>query len=110
MVQEIKVYLFGDQTYDSNAKLTSLLLPTDNPILTSFFERSYHALRSEIGQLSSRERAQFPRFSSIADLLSRQREDGANPAIESALTTIYQLGSFIRSVQSHVVNSLRAFC
>jgi hypothetical protein len=94
--QMTQVYLFGDQTHDVNAKLRSLLLSKNNPTLTSFFERVYFALRTEIGHLPLRERESFPRFSSIFDLLSRQRESALNPALEGALTCAYQLGYFIR--------------
>ncbi len=95
MVQPIQIYLFGDQTYDVNARLRPLLSDT-NPILTSFFERVYYAIRAEIARLPLRSREAFPRFSSIADLLFRQRQGGLNPALEKALSCIYQLGYFIR--------------
>ncbi|KZF26353.1 polyketide synthase [Xylona heveae TC161] len=95
MVQHIQIYLFGDQTYDSNSRLGSLLRSHKNPILTAFLERAFHVLRAEIGRLSLREREAFPRFSSIADLLTRQREGNLSPALEKALTCIYQLAYFI---------------
>jgi naphtho-gamma-pyrone polyketide synthase len=38
----------------------------------------------------------FPRFTSIVDLLARYREHGPNAALESTLTTIYQLGCFVQ--------------
>jgi len=97
--QTLQVYLFGDQTYEINTKLCGLLLSNDNPILISFFERVFFALRTEIGQLPLRERESFPLFSSISTLLSRQRENALNPALEGALTCMYQLGYFIRLVK-----------
>ncbi|KAJ5176832.1 Conidial yellow pigment biosynthesis polyketide synthase [Penicillium canariense] len=90
-----RVYLFGDQTADFDSGLRRLLQAKNDSLLVSFFQKCYHALRKEISQLSPSQRQLFPRFTSIVDLLARYREFGPNPAIESALTTIYQLGCFI---------------
>ena len=98
MVHQIQLYLFGDQTYDNNAKLRCLLLSNSDPFLIAFFERAFQALRAEIGQLPLREREGFPRFSSFIDLLVRQREAGLNAAFEKALACIYQFGYFIKLV------------
>ncbi|KAL2010566.1 hypothetical protein VTN00DRAFT_6373 [Thermoascus crustaceus] len=91
-----RVYLFGDQTGDFDAGLRRLLQAKNNSLLTSFLERCFYALRHEIAQLSPSQRQTFPRFTSVVDLLSRWRESGPNPALESALTCIYQLGCFIK--------------
>ncbi|CAG8050114.1 unnamed protein product [Penicillium salamii] len=90
-----RVYLFGDQTADFDSGLRRLLHAKNDSLLVAFFQKSYYALRKEITSLPPSERAAFPRFTSIVDLLARYRESGPNPALESALTTIYQLGSFI---------------
>ncbi|KAJ5979309.1 hypothetical protein N7501_002651 [Penicillium viridicatum] len=89
------VYLFGDQTADSDSGLRQLLHAKNDSLLAAFFQKSYYALRKEITSLPPSERQQFPRFTSIVDLLARFKESGPNPALESALTTIYQLGCFI---------------
>lgn len=91
-----RVYLFGDQTADFDSGLRRLLHAKNDSLLVAFFQKSYYALRKEITSLPPSERAAFPRFTSIVDLLARYRESGPNPALESALTTIYQLGSFIQ--------------
>lgn len=91
-----RVYLFGDQTADFDSGLRRLLHAKNDSLLVAFFQKSYHALRKEITSLPPSERDRFPRFTSIVDLLARYRESGPNPALESALTTIYQLGSFIQ--------------
>ncbi|CAI7612196.1 unnamed protein product [Penicillium discolor] len=90
-----QVYLFGDQTADFDSGLRRLLHAKNDSLLAAFFQKSYHALRKEITSLPPSERQQFPRFTSIVDLLARFKELGPNPALESALTTIYQLGCFI---------------
>jgi hypothetical protein len=97
MVQQLNVYLFGDQTYDYNAKLSDLLHRKDNPILTSFLDQACSIIRAEIAQLPQWQRASFPKFTNLADLLARQREGDVNPAFQTALSCIYQLGCFIRS-------------
>ncbi|KAJ6022161.1 hypothetical protein N7540_007665 [Penicillium herquei] len=90
-----RVYLFGDQTADFDSGLRRLLQAKNDSLLIAFFQKCYHALRKEISQLPPSERQMFPRFTSIVDLLARYREHGPNAALESALTTIYQLGCFI---------------
>ncbi|KAJ5148914.1 hypothetical protein N7448_000492 [Penicillium atrosanguineum] len=90
-----RVYLFGDQTADFDSGLRRLLHAKNDSLLKAFFQKCYHALRTEISRLSPSQRQMFPRFTSIIDLLARYRQHGQNPSLESALTTIYQLGSFI---------------
>ncbi|OJJ32995.1 hypothetical protein ASPWEDRAFT_115577 [Aspergillus wentii DTO 134E9] len=90
-----RVYLFGDQTGDFDAGLRRLLQAKNNSLVTSFFQRCFYALRQEITKLHPSQRKIFPRFTSTVDLLARYRESGPNPALESALTCIYQLGCFI---------------
>lgn len=91
-----RVYLFGDQTGDFDAGLRRLLQAKNNSLVTSFFQRCFYALRQEITKLHPSQRKIFPRFTSTVDLLARYRESGPNPALESALTCIYQLGCFIK--------------
>lgn len=97
MVQQVHVYVFGDQTYDYNAKLCDLLASKDNPILNSFFEQACYIIRAEVGRLPFAQRSSFPKFTNLADLLARQRESrDVNPAFQTALSCVYQLGCFIR--------------
>ncbi|OQE35476.1 hypothetical protein PENCOP_c013G03618 [Penicillium coprophilum] len=90
-----QVYLFGDQTVDFDSGLRRLLHAKNDSLVVAFFEKTYHALRKEITSLPPSERQVFPRFTSIVDLLARFKQSGPNPALESALTTIYQLGCCI---------------
>jgi Starter unit:ACP transacylase in aflatoxin biosynthesis len=108
MTQRLQLYLFGDQTFEFDSPLRSLLKSPD-AILISFFERSYHALRAEIGLLPLYVREAFPRFSSIADLLSRRQESGLGPSLEKAVATIYQFGFFIASVSIPAPNATYNF-
>ncbi|PYH96131.1 conidial yellow pigment biosynthesis polyketide synthase [Aspergillus ellipticus CBS 707.79] len=97
MEGQCRVYLFGDQTSDIEAGLRRLLQAKNNTIVQSFFQQCFHALRQEIARLPPSQRKLFPRFTSIVDLLSKHRESGPSPVLESALTCIYQLGCFIHS-------------
>ena len=91
-----QVYLFGDQTADFDSGLRRLLHAKNDSLVAAFFQKTYCAVRKEITSLPPSERQVFPRFTSIVDLLARFKEFGPNPALESALTTIYQLGCFIQ--------------
>src|SRR5690349_610517 len=97
MVQQLKIYLFGDQTYDVHSKLRELLRYGQNPVLNCFFERVDSALRTEISKLPLNIREGLPQFSGVPDLLSWNRYDErlAVP-FQMALTCIYQLGAFIK--------------
>lgn len=91
-----RVYLFGDQTGDFDAGLRRLLHAKNSSLVTAFFQRCFYALRQQITKLPPSQRQIFPRFTSIIDLLARYRESSVNPALESALTCIYELGCFIK--------------
>ena len=96
MGNQTHVYLIGDQTYDYGRALRELLHSEHEAILSSFFERSYYALRAEVGKLPQSHRGQFQRFSSLADLLVLRRDCQLHPALDQALTCTCQLGTFIR--------------
>ncbi|KAL1953845.1 hypothetical protein VTO42DRAFT_2105 [Malbranchea cinnamomea] len=96
MVNQLHIYLFGDQTYDISTKLPQLLHSNPSLLVQSFVDCACDKLRAEIGQLPARDKEIFPRFSSIAELLAwRNRHNQSVPPIENALTCIYQLGHFI---------------
>ncbi|EGD94040.1 polyketide synthase [Trichophyton tonsurans CBS 112818] len=96
MVNQLHLYLFGDLTYDISTKLQPFLHSQSYPLLRSFFDCVCDKLRAEIGRLPAQDKEVFPRFSSIAELLTwRSSHSRSNPAVENALTCIYQLGEFI---------------
>lgn len=101
MGQLVQLYLLGDEAYDFLPKLRTLIHSRNNPILVSFFQQAFHTIRSEIGQLPLEQRLTFPPFSSLADLLARQNQGTLSPAFQTALSCIYQLGLFIRCVQTN---------
>ncbi|PVI03119.1 polyketide synthase [Periconia macrospinosa] len=95
MVNQAQLYLLGDETYDFAPKLRALINAHGDPILTAFFEQSFYAIRSEIGQLPQEQRSTFPPFRTLAELLSKHIEGELSPAFQTALSCIYQIGSFI---------------
>ncbi|KAL9105864.1 MAG: hypothetical protein Q9227_009027 [Pyrenula ochraceoflavens] len=95
MAAPTRVYIFGDQTFDTSESLSELL-QTEDPILAAFFERSCFALRRHIAEIDPSYQSEFPRFSTIADLNTSNQKDLLNPALAQFLTCACQLGLFIR--------------
>lgn len=91
-----RVFVFGDQSSFSLSNLKLLLLKKNNPYLTLFTDRVNFALRQEIAQLPIAERQWFPAFSSIQNLVARGLKKEKNAALDSILTTIYQICCFIK--------------
>lgn len=101
-----QVFVFGDQTSAFEADLRFLLHIKDNETLRSFFEKVNYALRVEIARLPISQQAQFPRFTSVLDLLQHYRVSGGNPALGLSLLTLHHLGRFIRYVSLCIINEL----
>jgi hypothetical protein len=97
MAGQMKLYLFGDQTFDVEPHLTSLLAARDDLFLHAFLRGAYNACRSEIYTLPAVVREDLPRFTCLEDLASWKRsESGARCiALDMAITTLWQLGTFI---------------
>ncbi|RYC62694.1 hypothetical protein CHU98_g3504 [Xylaria longipes] len=96
MANQLKIHLFGDQTYDVQGRLKYLLRLRENAVVNSFLERSYNAIRNEIHQLTGAVQQELPRFTSVEDLLLWKGSD-VRPIVplDMALTCIYQLGMFM---------------
>jgi predicted component of type VI protein secretion system len=96
------VLLFGDQTAEQYPLLRKTVLRTGNASLSTFLERTSAALRDEIKQLAPHQRKKFPDFMTINNLLDLYYEAGEKiPMLESAFTTIAQLGHFIGYFSEH---------
>ncbi len=96
MANQLKLYLFGDQTYDTQPHLKSLLLHRDNPILEDFLVKAYDAIRTEIYKLPHQVRDDLPRFTCLDDLVLWNQSGRRCIPLEMAVTCMYQLGAFIR--------------
>ena len=96
MSDQSNVYLVGDQTYDINDGLLRLLHSECDFLLTSFFQKTFYALREEIGKLPLEQRTHFRCFSSLTDLLALRRDGHLLPPLDQALASTYHLATFMR--------------
>ena len=92
------VYIFGDETFDYSKDLHTLVHQNDDPLVISFFDKTYHALRAEIGSLPQLRQRDFERFSSFAELSAQKMDAVLHPSLDQALSCAYQLARFIRHV------------
>lgn len=96
MISPLKLYLFGDQTYDIESGLKGLLRHRHNPILEDFLVKAYDAIRKEIYKLPTQIRDDLPRFTCLDDVLLWKHDGKRCIALDMAVTCMYQLGAFIR--------------
>ena len=96
MASTLKLYLFGDQTYDIQPCLKDLIHYRSNPVLEDFLIKAYDAIRTEIFSLPSEIRHDLPRFTCLDDILLRKPGGRRCVPLDMALTCMYQLGVFIR--------------
>ncbi|KAM0563081.1 hypothetical protein ACHAPJ_001927 [Fusarium lateritium] len=95
MATQMKLYLFGDQTFEIQPHLQNLLQKRDNLFLHEFLNQAYNALRVELYRLPYSIRKDLPRFTCQEDLLLWDRSGKRCIALDMAMTTLYQLGTFI---------------
>jgi naphtho-gamma-pyrone polyketide synthase len=98
MATQRQLFVFGDQTTVFAPDLRKLAGVKNNSSLLNFFERVHLALREEIAGLPAPERKLFPRFSNLGELLARYEEAARNPALDSALSCVFQLACFLKYV------------
>lgn len=96
MVGHMKLYLFGDQTFDIEPHLRGLLEAKDNLFLHAFLHSAYDAIRSEIYRQPPAVRDDVPRLSCLEDLISWEQGGSGRRCIplNMARTTLWQLGTF----------------
>ena len=93
----LKLLIFGDQTFDLTQRWKELFHIRDNPAVEDFLAKSYIAVRNEIYKLPVDVRNDIPRFTCLNDLLlSSQAGPRRVPAIDTAVSCIYELATFIR--------------
>ncbi|ENH69483.1 Conidial yellow pigment biosynthesis polyketide synthase [Fusarium oxysporum f. sp. cubense race 1] len=97
MASHMKLYLFGDQTFEVQPHLQHLLQKRDNLFLHEFLNQSYNALRAELVKIPYSIRKDLPRFTCQEDLLLWDQSGPRCIALDMAMTTLYQLGTFISS-------------
>lgn len=92
---KLNLLLFGDQTFDIEQTLVSLLRQRDNVVLESFLANAYEAIRREIHFLPHHVRDAIPRLTCIDDLVMLKGSHGQCVALDMAVLTLFQLGTFI---------------
>jgi hypothetical protein len=97
----MELFFFGDQTLDIQPYFKDLISHRNSPVLDDFLAKSYHVLRTELDQLPRNVKAELPRFTCIDDIILRKKGDKSCIALELALTTMYQLGVFMRYVENN---------
>lgn len=94
------IYLFGDQTIQVDDALHKLLHVKDNPILKSFLDEAFAAVRKQIFLLPANERASLPDAHTFPLLLDAVRAGQRHVALESALVCLCEIGQYIGLVAS----------
>ena len=97
MSDSMDLLVLGDQAVDTYLFLKDVLARgKSNTIFSSFLARVSAALREEVAQLPRLDRECIPDFSTVQELADRYHDQCIlNPAIESALLCISQLGHYI---------------
>ncbi|KAK4122076.1 ketoacyl-synt-domain-containing protein [Parathielavia appendiculata] len=95
MESNLKLYLFGDQTFDIQPHLRDLLGKRHNPIVQSFLVKAYDAVRAEIYQVPRPLRDDMPRFTCLEDLILYDHGSKRCLPLDMAVTSLYQLGVFL---------------
>lgn len=96
MALELKLCVFGDQTCDLKPHWNKLLQSRENPIVEDFLTKAYDAVRKELYKLPPEMRDEIPRFTCFNDLVLTDRKHKRCVALDTAVSCIYQLGTFIR--------------
>ena len=96
MADQLKLYLFGDQTYDIQPHFKDLVRHRQNPVLEDFLVKAYDAIRTETYKLPNDIRHELPRFTSLDDIIFRKHGGRRCVPLDMAMTCMYQLGAFIR--------------
>ncbi|RBR03687.1 uncharacterized protein FIESC28_11725 [Fusarium coffeatum] len=95
MASHLKLYLFGDQTFEIQPHLKTLFQKRDNLFLQDFLNKGYHAIRVELFKVPYSIRKDLPRFTCLEDLLLWDQSGQRCVALDMAMTTLYQLATFI---------------
>ena len=101
MTKHLTLHLFGDQTYDVQPHLKTVLSQRQNPILREYLEKAYNVLRTEIYPLSPVVRDSLPRFTCLDDLLLYNEKGGVCIALDMARTCIYHVATYITYVHGY---------
>jgi hypothetical protein len=96
MPDQLKLCIFGDQTFDLTPHWKELFQIRDNPAVEDFLVKAYNAVRLEIYKLPLEVRDDIPRFTNFNDLILSNQSGRRCVAIDTAVSCIYQLATFLR--------------
>lgn len=91
----VNIYIFGDQTVRVDDAVHKLLHVKNNPILKSFLDESFAAIRKQIFLLPANERTSLPDAHTLPLLLEAVRRGRRHVALESALVCLCEIGQYI---------------
>jgi hypothetical protein len=92
----MRVYVFGDQTFDIVDSLSSVIRNADDVLVPEFLEQACHVLKDEILKLVPDQQKECPRFAKVLDLVPLWRSNTLNPALGQALTCITHITTVLR--------------
>ncbi|KAJ3526299.1 hypothetical protein NM208_g11257 [Fusarium decemcellulare] len=101
MATNMKLYLFGDQTFDIQPHLRNLLQKRDHLFLQDFLTKAYNAIRVEMYRLPLKVRNDLPRFTCQEDLLLWDQSGKRCVALDMAMTTMYHLAKLVLIPTTH---------
>ncbi|GAB7325180.1 hypothetical protein MBLNU13_g09258t1 [Cladosporium sp. NU13] len=96
MAETMRVYVFGDQTFDIADLLSGVIRNADDAIVADFLEQACQTLKDEILKLLPEQQDECPRFARVLDLVPLWRSSTLNPALGQALTCITHITTFLR--------------
>ncbi|KOC18793.1 putative polyketide synthase [Aspergillus flavus AF70] len=96
----VNIYIFGDQTVRVDDAVHKLLHVKNNPILKSFLDESFAAIRKQIFLLPANERTSLPDAHTLPLLLEAVRRGRRHVALESALVCLCEIGQYIALLQT----------
>ncbi|KAI0437215.1 beta-ketoacyl synthase [Xylaria telfairii] len=100
MANQLKLCIFGDQTCDLKLLWRELFQTRSNPAVEDFLTRAYRAVRQEVYRLPPEVRESVPRFTCVDDLLLSSGGSRRCVAIDTAVSCIYQLATFINKADN----------
>ncbi|KAK4184780.1 ketoacyl-synt-domain-containing protein [Podospora australis] len=96
MDARLKLYLFGDQTFDIQPHQHQLLRARYHPVAQDFVVKAYDAIRTEIYTLPRKIRDDLPRFTCADDLILWDSGSTVTCVpLDMAVTCMYQLAIFM---------------
>ena len=96
MTNTLKLYVFGDQTFDVHPHLREFIHDSGNSVLKDFLTKAYDVIRIELFNLPKDVREKLPRFGCINDILLWDGAGRHCVPLEMAVTCMFQLATFIR--------------